>query len=532
MKVYAVVGVPPEVQAYAMAKYSRSAQSMLESISELSVQRAEQFLNTFYFQYGHRSIADLAHLVMGVEDVSILAAIKVVDEQLWDGQERSTRYQPFKKTGYFTPPELQGDARERYQQAADALFAAYDDLTKRLLAELVERVERPEGMDPKAFERTLRARAFDVSRGLLPLATITSLGQVVSARVLERQISRLLSDPLPEVQRIGAELKAACSRPAEQPLAARSAVLAAAGASANGHDADHVGLNGNGLNGNGKHARDGGSSSDDVRAAPTLVKYTAPSEYQIRTRGDLEVLAAELLASVGEPDRSRAVELGEPSTPEDEAVATLLYRHVRAGHSFRQVQAVVAALPAERKQEILDGAVAHRGPHDDLPRELQSGYGFAFDLLMDVGSFRDLHRHRRCVQIVQEPTPEHGAEPAREVFPRAFGSEIGRAALDAGLGEAYDRAVNVGLDAARGLAATDPDAAAYLLPLAARVRALFKMDAAQAVYIGELRTGEGGHFSYRRIAWEMYEALRERAPSLASLARPTPLADPPDLLRR
>ena len=59
MKVYAVVGVPPEVQAYAMAKYSRSSQSMIESINELSLQRAEQFLNTFYFQYGHRSIADL-----------------------------------------------------------------------------------------------------------------------------------------------------------------------------------------------------------------------------------------------------------------------------------------------------------------------------------------------------------------------------------------------------------------------------------------------------------------------------------------
>src|SRR3954470_6939974 len=145
VKVYAVIGVPPEVQAYAMAKYSRSAQSMLESISELSVQRAEQFLNTFYFQYGHRSIADLAHLVMGVEDVSILAAIRVVDEQLWDGQERSTRYQPFKKTGYFTPPELSGAALARYQAAADALFAAYADLTDRLLAILVEQVERPDG---------------------------------------------------------------------------------------------------------------------------------------------------------------------------------------------------------------------------------------------------------------------------------------------------------------------------------------------------------------------------------------------------
>src|ERR1051325_4872297 len=86
-RVYAVAGVPPEIQAYAMARYSRSAQGMLESVAELSAQRAEQFLNTFYFQYGHRSIADLAHLVVALENISILAAMRVVDEQLWDGQE-------------------------------------------------------------------------------------------------------------------------------------------------------------------------------------------------------------------------------------------------------------------------------------------------------------------------------------------------------------------------------------------------------------------------------------------------------------
>lgn len=530
MKVYAVVGVPPEVQAYAMAKYSRSAQSMLESIGELSVQRAEQFLNTFYFQYGHRSIADLAHLVMGVEDVSILAAIRVVDEQLWDGQERSTRYQPFKKTGYFTPPELQGEIRARYQAAGDALFAAYDDLTKRLLGLLVERVVRPDGMDPKTFERTLRARAFDVSRGLLPLATITSLGQVVSARVLERQISRLLTDPLPEVQGIGAELKAACLRPAEQPLAQQVAVKTGAGRGAGSH-----GLNGNGHNGNGLNSTHSYHEADTgaLPAAPTLVKYTAPSAYQQAARAALEALATELLSSIGDPDRSRAVELGEPSLPEDEAVATLLYRHDPAGHSYRQVQAVVQALPTERKQAVLAAAVKDRGPHDgDLPRELQSGYAYTYDLLMDVGSFRDLHRHRRCVQIVQEPTAEHGAESAAEVFPRAFGTEIGRAALAAGIGDAYDRAVASGLAASREIAGEAPLAGPYLLPLATRIRALFKMDAAQAVYISELRTGAGGHFSYRQIAWEMYEALRERSPALAVLARPTPLTDPPDLLRR
>src|SRR5215212_40240 len=89
-QVYCIHGADPEVQAYAMAKYSRSALSMKESLAELNEQKAEQFLNTFYFQYGHRSIADLAHVAMAVEKLSLLAAIVLVDEQRWDGQERST----------------------------------------------------------------------------------------------------------------------------------------------------------------------------------------------------------------------------------------------------------------------------------------------------------------------------------------------------------------------------------------------------------------------------------------------------------
>src|SRR5690349_24945752 len=102
-EVYAVFGAEPEVLAYAMAKYSRSALSMKESLKEISQQKAEKFLNTFYFQYGHRSIADLAHIALAIERLSILAAIVVADEQRWDGQERSTRYQDFKKSGYYTP---------------------------------------------------------------------------------------------------------------------------------------------------------------------------------------------------------------------------------------------------------------------------------------------------------------------------------------------------------------------------------------------------------------------------------------------
>src|SRR5215468_1855044 len=110
-RVYSVVGVPPEIQAYALAKYSRSAQGMLESIQELSAQKAEQFLNTFYFQYGHRSIADLAHLVFGLEQISIRSPMTPAKRSVLDGQERSTRYKSFCKTGWHLPTEVRPDPR-------------------------------------------------------------------------------------------------------------------------------------------------------------------------------------------------------------------------------------------------------------------------------------------------------------------------------------------------------------------------------------------------------------------------------------
>src|SRR2546427_8271506 len=147
VEVYAVYGVEPEIQAYAMAKYSRSALSMKESLKEISQQKAEKFLNTFYFQYGHRSIADLAHIALAIERLSILAAISVADEQRWDGQERSTRYQDFKKSGYYTPDF--GDdrqARDLYRQTIANLFAAYESLSQTMFEYLCSITPKPAEM--------------------------------------------------------------------------------------------------------------------------------------------------------------------------------------------------------------------------------------------------------------------------------------------------------------------------------------------------------------------------------------------------
>jgi thymidylate synthase ThyX len=493
-RVYSVVGVPPEIQAYALAKYSRSSQGMLESIQELSAQKAEQFLDTFYFQYGHRSIADLAHLVFGLEQISILAAIAVVDEPVWDGQERSTRYQPFRKTGWHLPTELAGTAAEAvFAQTAEGLFSAYEGLSAALLEHLVDAVPRPAELSDGAYRRTLRARAFDVARSLLPLATHTSVGQIVSARVLERQIGRLLGSSYAELRAVGAELKATCQAPAEAPL----------------------------------------SSEPQVAAAPTLVKYAEASAYPPRAERDLTEAAEALMAGLGAADRSQSVELGEPfQDPLREMVATLLYRHDAHGHSLHQVHDVVDALSDARVEEIFDLSLAGRGAHDELLREHRGGYALTFDVLVDLGSFRDLHRHRRCVQVHQPLTWTHAYEAPDDVFVTGLGHDAGLNALEAGLGDTYVQSLDKAEHAAATVAESAPGAADYLLPLGFRTRCLFKMDWAEAAYIIEQRTQPQGHFSYRRIAWGMYEALRARHPRLAQPIRATDPSAPLDLLRR
>src|SRR5438552_5380026 len=143
-EVFAIFGAEPESQAYAMAKYSRSSLSMKESLREISTQKAEKFLNTFYFQYGHRSIADLAHIALAIERLSILAAIVIADEQRWDGQERSTRYQDFRKSGYYTP-DFGDDAQARalYRETISQLFATYESVSEKTFAYLADTTPKP-----------------------------------------------------------------------------------------------------------------------------------------------------------------------------------------------------------------------------------------------------------------------------------------------------------------------------------------------------------------------------------------------------
>jgi len=386
--VFAVHGADPEVLAFAMAKYSRSSLSMRESLTEISAQRAEQFLNTFYFQYGHRSIADLAHIAFAVERLSLLAAIVLVDEQRWDGQERSTRYQNFLKSGWYLP-DFGADttSREHYSSTVENLFAAYQRTTAAVLEVLRSRIPCPETLKPEAYERTLKARAFDVARYLLPLATNTSLGQIVSARTLETQVSRLLSHPVAEVRDLGVKLREAATGPAwnvnAQAAAAFVEKVAAADPSLAAEAAQLL--------------------TREIRTAPTLVKYAQPNDYAIQTHAELSQAAAELLGSLPIAPAPLVDLVERTETLEVELAATLLYS--ASHYPYRQIRDLVAGLPASQVTEIIELGLRHRGKHDEALRAFHAGAALRFDILMDIGGFRDMHRHRRCTQIIRALPP-------------------------------------------------------------------------------------------------------------------------------
>jgi thymidylate synthase ThyX len=467
-RVLTVGPLPAEKCAYALARYSRSPDSIRESLEWVRSHDSAKFLESFYFQYGHASIADLGHVVVCFEGVSELAAIEIEDEPLWDGQARSSRYQDFSKNEAIRPPELEEAQAELYREVAGSLLNAYRSVHTRVLEQLREQLPRPEGMKEAAYERNLAARAFDVARYLLFLGVPTGVGQVVSIRTLEKQIRRLKASPYREVREIAEEAAQACEQPP--------------------------------------------SCSWDERlaepVAPTLAKYVDVDRHLQEAYAALKLWAVHNLGSV-EPLQTPDVDLLEPGEVLADIAATLLYRVTHL--PYRQLYEMTASWSDARKMEVLELVLASRAERDELLREFRGG-PFVFDITMDLGAWRDLHRHRRCVQVRQE-------------YATLLGYDTPEAVREADLEDLYLSAIQQAFAAA---AALPPRAAEYILPFATRGRFLFKMDFAEAEYIARLRSGVKGHFSYRKIAWEMKQAMERLHPSLGRLIKATPpwVADP------
>ncbi|MBA3976078.1 MAG: alternative thymidylate synthase-like protein [Candidatus Solibacter sp.] len=462
-RVITIGPTPPEQLAYALARYSRSPDSIRASLDWVRAHDSSKFLESFYFQYGHASIADLGHLAVCFEGISEVAAIEIEDEQLWDGQARSSRYQDFSKSGFVTPPDFDAPQSAAYTAAGHALLAAYKEIHARASGHIAAALPRPESMKPDAYQRNIAARAFDVARYLLFLGVPTGVGQVTSIRTLERQIRRWKASEFAEIRSLGDEAASACADP---PACAWD------------------------------------EQGSDLRVAPTLAKYVDPDPYPAQARADLKLWAEQNLpaaAGIAAP----SVDLIQPNELTAEIAATLLYPvSVR---SFRELYGIALDWPARRRDEVIDLALRSKPRRDELLREFRGGQ-FNYDMLIDIGAYRDMHRHRRCHQYRQEFVWSHGWDTPQTI-------------IDAGLEPLYTAA----MESARAVAASLPQPGAqYLTPFGVRGRFLFKMDFAEAEYISKLRSGVKGHFSYRNIAWQMKERMMELNPSLGRLIDATP----------
>ena len=456
--------MPPEKSAYALARYSRSPDSIQKSIDWVRTHDSQKFLESFYFQYGHASIADLGHVVLCFEGVSELAATEIEDEQLWDGQARSSRYQDFSRSGFIVPPELNADEAILYRSAAERLLAGYASIHRKMVEHLSEKLPRPEDMKPDAYERNIKARAFDVARYALFFGIPTGVGQVTSIRTLERQIRRLKSSEYAELREIAEEMAAACAAPPGVEW-------------------------------------DGASSSEPM--APTLARHVEPDDHASASRRDLELWAQQNLPCSGHAGSMEAVTVIRPDHAHTDITATLLYPVT--DRPYRELYEIAASWNDARRNEVIDVALRSRTRRDELLRGFRGGL-YAFDFLMDVGAYRDFHRHRRCHQF-------------RQAYRGKLGYDTPEAIVETGLQAEYDSLMN---DTFRAMSRLSGSGADYLLPFGARSRFLFKMDFAEAEYIARLRSGVKGHFSYRKIAWEIKRKMEELEPELGRLMEATP----------
>ncbi len=230
--IYVIYNLPPEVVAVLFAYVSRSPASFRENLLKLiksrdidmgdvmriysgngldykdAKEKARKFHERWVVGYGHSSVAEHAVASIAVENVSILATKAIEDSRLASYTEKSTRYQVFDRDKFYKPGKLMdSEFAELYGKTCSSLFDLYLEMMPKMLAHMEKTHPKPDGMDAKLYEAVTKARACDVCRYALPASTLTNLAITANARALERMLTKLLSSPLEEMNRIGADMK-------------------------------------------------------------------------------------------------------------------------------------------------------------------------------------------------------------------------------------------------------------------------------------------------------------------------------------
>jgi thymidylate synthase ThyX len=472
--VFALVNLPEVVKGALFARYSRSPKSLrrlfldefvgeLDTTGDLTVdatvglKRAEELYDRVFFEYGDDSVAQLGGVHLACEQASNVLTKVLEWGRLMAYLEQSTRYIAYdarlagRYRYYRDPTILQSRLGTRYVADMDRMFDTYAGLLPSMAAYFTERYpKRPEDSD-FAYRTSVKAKAFDSLRGLLPAASLSNVGIYGTGQAYEALLLRMRAHPLPE-SRAYAELMLEELR----------------------------------------------------KVIPSFLKRVDLPErggewsrYLESTRKSTERLARQLFDGVEPEDRPMVTLTDFDPDAEDKLVAAALYPYLSLPED--QVAARVKLMTAEEKLTVLKEYVGERANRRHRPGRAWERVDYRFDVLSDYGAFRDLQRHRMLTIEWQDLTPKHDY-----VLPEAV--------AEAGQTEVFAEAMERSAALYEALAdAGLVKQASYAVALAYRVRYVMQMNAREAMHLLELRTGPQGHPEYRRVCQQMHRLIAEQA---------------------
>ena len=473
--VFALVNLPETIKGALFARYSRYPGTLRRLyLDEFAAdvpeggrpfegeegERAAGLYERVFMGYGDDSIAQVGGAHIACEWVSNVLTKVLQRGRLAAYLEQSTRYIPYDKplpesAGGGHRFYRDGELGPTYAEAMEELFAIYS----RSLAQVREwaAARWPRGDEPEAaWERSIRAKALDLLRGLLPAATLSHVGIFASGQAYEQLLLRMLASPLPEARHFAAmileELK---------------------------------------------------------KVMPSFVaRVERPDRggewvsYLERRREAAERWVARMGLDRAEIDAAPSVELIDVEGSEDDLIAASLFES--AGTSERAILDRVRSLPPDEQAEMIADLAGDRANRRHRPGRGWEAVRYRFEIVSDYGGFRDLQRHRMLTCQWQRLSPDLGAGVPDEVREAGAGSEYERA-LEISRTE-YDRLATSGLT----------DAAPYALCLGYRIRYLLDLNAREAMHLIELRSGREGHPTYRAVAQAMHERIASVHPAIAA----------------
>ncbi len=486
--VFALVNLPEVVKGALFARYSRSPKSLrrlfldeflgpggLEAAAgrgatgEAGAQRAEQLFERVFVEYGDDSVAQLGGVHLACEGASNIMTKVLEWGRLMAYLEQSTRYIPYDdrpggRYRYHVPAELTGGLRERYVATLDRCFDRYHEWLPKLRAFFEAEFPRDPAETEGVYRMTIRAKALDTLRGMLPAATTSNVGIYGTGQACEQLLLRMRAHPLREV-RDYADLMLIELRKVIPAFLKRVDVPERGGVWSSyleetRRETRDVARRLLERGAAGRHAASDAAAADDV----VLTDYDPD--------GEIKVVAAALYAVSSRPD-AELLELARRTT-------------------------------ADERNAVLAAYVGKRLNRRHRPGRAFERTAYRFDVLGDYGAFRDLQRHRLLTLEWQRLTPRHGY-----VVPEPI-AEAG-AADDWRRVMAESAALHDAIEAA-GL----PEVASYAVSMAYRVRFYMEMNAREAMHVIELRTTPQGHPAYRRICQTMHRLIAERHPAIGA----------------